>query len=590
MDNYKSLQYKHQNEFIKLSSRHKIIGFVRLLFALGFIYMAFQFSQNQLTGFLIGFFIFLFLFLRFLKIHQTISWNRTYHRILSEINSNEINFLKDGKSVFLSGDEFKIGNHNFANDLDIFGKNSLYEYLNRTYTYSGQKALADLLLSVKPSHQIIANQEAVKELSAKLEWRQKINALAILSKDSKMVYHKLVDWSKNNDFKLSKLIVWISIVSPILMIVFLGLYFFADSIFFGRISFLLFIGNLFVLATQLKSITRQINKTDEIHQIISAYSLIIQAIEDEVFESKELKLLQQKLINENTTASIQIKKLSKLFSSMDSINNPVGAILFNGFTLFHIHVFNKLLLWKKDNAIQVQEWLLVLGQIEALNSLANFSYNNSEFVFPELNNNQNFSFTSLGHPLIASNKRISNDISFQNQKLIVLSGSNMSGKSTFLRTVGINLLLSGIGAPVCASKATVCPIDIWVCMRLSDSLNDETSYFFAEVKRLKEIMNAVSSRPCFILLDEILRGTNSEDKRNGTIGVIKKINDLGAIGIVATHDLEVCELENEFPKNIANYCFESEVIANQLHFDYLLRKGICKNKNATFLMQQQGII
>lgn len=173
---------------------------------------------------------------------------------------------------------------------------------------------------------------------------------------------------------------------------------------------------------------------------------------------------------------------------------------------------------------------------------------------------------------------------------MILTGSNMSGKSTFLRSLGVNMVLGGIGSVVCASEATILPLPVLVSMRLSDSLSDSESYFFAEIKRLKQIMDVLEEKPAFVLLDEILRGTNSDDKRNGTIEVVKKIIAQKAIGAIATHDIEVCLTTNLHPEILTNRCFEVEIRDNELYFDYKLRSGICKNKSATFLMQKMGVI
>ena len=225
-----------------------------------------------------------------------------------------------------------------------------------------------------------------------------------------------------------------------------------------------------------------------------------------------------------------------------------------------------------------------------LNSLANMSYNNPEFVYPTLNTNFEIDFTNLSHPLLNGKIRIGNDVRFHPESFMILTGSNMSGKSTFLRSLGINMVLSGMGAPVCASQANVHPLPVLVSMRLSDSLSDSESYFFAEIKRLKQIMDELESRPAFVLLDEILRGTNSDDKRNGTIEVVKKVIGKNAIGAIATHDIEVCLTTNEYPNVLINKCFEVEIVNNELHFDYKLRDGICKNRSATFLMKKMGVI
>jgi len=275
---------------------------------------------------------------------------------------------------------------------------------------------------------------------------------------------------------------------------------------------------------------------------------------------------------------------------MDTIQNLITGVLFNGTFLFNLHIFKALILWKNQHAAVLENWLVVIGEFEMLNSLANVSYNNPDFVFPDLNTNYEISFSNLSHPLLSKKNRVGNDIDFQPQSFMILTGSNMSGKSTFLRSLGINMVLTGMGGAVCATKANVHPMPVLVSMRLSDSLSDSESYFFAEIKRLKQIMDELDHQPAFVLLDEILRGTNSDDKRNGTIEVIKKVIAKKAIGAIATHDIEVCLTTNNYPETLVNKCFEVEIINNDLHFDFVLRDGICKNKSATFLMKKIGVI
>jgi DNA mismatch repair ATPase MutS len=275
---------------------------------------------------------------------------------------------------------------------------------------------------------------------------------------------------------------------------------------------------------------------------------------------------------------------------MDSIGNFVTAIVFNGTFLFNVHVLKALMEWKKEHAEALEDWLEVIGEFEMLNSLANISHNNTDFVFPTLNTNFEIDFSNLSHPLLNPKTRVGNEVQFQPQSFMILTGSNMSGKSTFLRSLGINMVLTGMGAAVCASQANVHPLPVLVSMRLSDSLSDSESYFFAEIKRLKQIMDELAGNPAFVLLDEILRGTNSDDKRNGTIEVVKKIIAKKAVGAIATHDIEVCLTTNDYPNVLTNKCFEVEIQDNDLYFDYKLRNGICQNRSATFLMKKMGVI
>jgi len=352
----------------------------------------------------------------------------------------------------------------------------------------------------------------------------------------------------------------------------------------------IFIANLMTVGKSLKRIQSEIAQADNIDKIIKQYSLLVQKIESETFQSKKLKDLQQQLVIKNTTASIHLKQLSELFSRMDTISNLVAATLFNGTFLFHLHVLKALLKWKENYSEELEKWIAIIGEFEALNSLANLAYNNPDFIFPEINTEYKIGFKDLGHPLLNPATRVGNDTHFYPQSFMILTGSNMSGKSTFLRSLGVNMVLGGIGSVVCASEASIHPLPVLVSMRLSDSLADSESYFFAEIKRLKQIMDALEEQPAFVLLDEILRGTNSDDKRNGTIEVVKKVIAKKAIGAIATHDIEVCLTTNQYPDILTNQCFEVEIQNNELHFDYKLRSGICQNKSATFLMQKMGVI
>ena len=340
----------------------------------------------------------------------------------------------------------------------------------------------------------------------------------------------------------------------------------------------------------MKRIQLEIAHSSNIDTIISHYGLLLQKIEKEDFKAEKLIHLQKQLTYKNEKASVHLKQLASLFSSMDTIQNLITGVAFNGTFLFNLHIFKALIVWKNQHAAVLENWLVVMGEFEMLNSLANVSYNNPDFVFPELNTNYEISFSNLSHSLLSKKNRVGNNIDFQPQSFMILTGSNMSGKSTFLRSLGINMVLTGMGGVVCATQANVHPMPVLVSMRLADSLSDSESYFFAEIKRLKQTMDELDHQPAFVLLDEILRGTNSDDKRNGTIEVIKKVIAKKALGAIATHDIEVCLTTNEYPETLVNKCFEVEIRNNDLHFDFILRDGICKNKSATFLMKKMGVI
>jgi hypothetical protein len=590
MEIYKSRVAQFSQVASTLTKKYNSISISRLLaMVLFFVSIYYYLKTNALLYSLAAVF-FLVLFIILMRLHTSINTKRKINKALIDINTNEISYL-EGKAIpFENGIEFNDFHHPYAYDLDIFGAHSLFQNLNRTATYIGKKTFAKRLLSIAPNTEIEQNQEAVRELSAKIEWRQEFLAVAKVGEDTATSYQNLMRWTTFNSTPLSRITVLISYLSPLLFITFLILYAVTSKLIFASILGYVFIFNLMVLGRFVKRILAEVATSTNIDITIHQYSLLLEKIEKEPFTSQKLIQLQQQLKIENGNASAHLKKLSELFSSMDSISNFVTATVFNGTFLFNLHVFKALLKWKNNNGAALEQWLSVIGEMEMLNSLANFGYNNPDFVYPSLNSKYEVDFKGLSHPLLNKKTRIGNDVCFYPQSFMILTGSNMSGKSTFLRSLGINMVLAGIGSPVCALQANVHPLPVLVSMRLSDSLADSESYFFAEIKRLKQIMDELHHTPAFILLDEILRGTNSDDKRNGTIEVVKKVIAKNAIGAIATHDIEVCLTTNEYPETLVNKCFEVEIVNDELHFDYKLRDGICKNKSATFLMKKMGVI
>jgi len=540
-----------------------------------------------LLGLSISFLIAFFLLMRW---HSKLQFQIKMGEALRSINTNEREYLENNKLPFENGEEFIDFQHPYAYDLDVFGNHSLFQNMNRTATYIGKKTLAQQCVRLLPNEEIIRNQEAVKELADKLDWRQEFLALAKISQDTKSAYESLLKWSKSNSTPLSKGTVWISILSPVLFLGAAVAYWITSNVVYLNVLSFIFIFNLGFLGRFMKRIQLEIAHSSNIDTIISHYGLLLQKIEKEDFKAEKLIRLQKQLMYQNEKASVHLKQLASLFSSMDTIQNLITGVAFNGTFLFNLHIFKALIVWKNQHAAVLENWLVVMGEFEMLNSLANVSYNNPDFVFPELNTNYEISFSNLSHPLLSKKNRVGNDIDFQPQSFMILTGSNMSGKSTFLRSLGINMVLTGMGSVVCATQANVHPMPVLVSMRLADSLSDSESYFFAEIKRLKQIMDELDHQPAFVLLDEILRGTNSDDKRNGTIEVIKKVIAKKALGAIATHDIEVCLTTNDYPETLVNKCFEVEIINNDLHFDFVLRDGICKNKSATFLMKKMGVI
>ncbi|MEA3443975.1 MAG: DNA mismatch repair protein MutS, partial [Bacteroidota bacterium] len=276
----------------------------------------------------------------------------------------------------------------------------------------------------------------------------------------------------------------------------------------------------------------------------------------------------------------------------DNRNNMIMGIVLNALLLWDYKYMLKLEKWRSSNSENFDNWIKVISEFDAFSSLANFAYNNRQFVFPDVHQKEfKLEMKDAGHPLIPDNMRINNDLVVNGKSnFFIITGANMAGKSTFLRTVGVNLVMAMAGAPVCASRFVFKPVDVFTGMRTSDSLQKNESYFFAELSRLKTLIDLLrKGKEMFVILDEVLKGTNSKDKRLGSLALLRQLVGMEATGIIATHDVSLGDLEKEFPNNVSNRRFEVEIENDELIFDYKLKTGISRNLNATFLMKKMGI-
>jgi len=280
------------------------------------------------------------------------------------------------------------------------------------------------------------------------------------------------------------------------------------------------------------------------------------------------------------------------FSRLESIlgYNRANNFVVRGFFLPDLHIAAAIEKWGRRNKKKVSKWLECIYAFDELNSFGNLAYSYPQYSYPRFAEDMVFRAEGLGHPLMNTRNCITNSFDPQ-AKTVILTGANMSGKSTFLRSIGVNLVLAYAGAPVFASNLECCVARIHTCMRMTDSLDEDSSYFYTELTRLSQIMGELrAGQKMFILLDEVLKGTNSADKLSGSVGLVEEFSNFDCLCIIATHDLEMGKLENKYPESIKNYCFESELKNDQLSFDYKIKNGIAKNKNATFLMKKMNLI
>jgi MutS domain V len=577
---------KQVNKLINVVSFSRLGVFILILLSIFLITTSLSFYAYSLLGFsVIGFAL-------LVKYQLKLEKEKTQNDKLLEINKNELEYLTYNYSKFSNGSEFIDINHPFTSDLDVFGNGSLFQYLNRTSTLFGRNILAEIFNNLETNiDKIISRQDACKDLTGKSNWRQKFQATGSLTKIDASEIYKLKRWlNEPGNFIHNRKLIYSLWILPSLT--FLSIIFWLITKINVFTEVLLTIQFIYVLFKQ-----RQINviheKLSNKNKVIQSYSELLFMIEQEKFSAAELKNAQSVLVNDKNSAAKQIKRLSVILNAFDRRLNLLVSFILN--TLYMADIWNVVYLekWKETNKTQVDAWFNSIGKFDAFSSLANYAFNNPDFTFPEFNTvTKNFQATDIGHPLINPNKRICNDFILDEKNcFVILTGANMAGKSTFLRTIGLNMILGMTGAPVCAKQLSFYPMTLITSISVKDSLLDNESYFYAELKRLKLIIDELNAgKKIFILLDEILKGTNSNDKMNGSKALMKQFIQLEATGIIATHDVSLGEIENQYPKNIINHLFEVELDGERLFYDYKLRKGVCQKINATFLMKKMGII
>ena len=545
-------------------------------------YIAFTKNNLYFIISVISLIAFVYLVTKHLRLKQT----KSLIEAKLTINKTEIAVLNGTFSDLESGKEFINPEHYFSNDIDLFGVGSFFQYINRTATNEGKKLLATILTS-NDINSIEEKQKVTQELALKVKWRQHFTAVASLI-HTKTAIPVIVKWVHSYEQKLPTLLTLFSYIFSAISIVLIGLLSF-DVITFS-VLLIWFIIGLITTAFFFKNIQDLATETTKAKETFNQYHQLLAQIENEEFTNSTLKNKQAKIQQKNKKASTIFKEFSKRLDAFDQRNNIIIAIIGNGLFLWDIRNTIKIENWITTYKSTVEEWFNVVSFFDAQNSLANFVFNKPEYVFPIINNEKSvLNAVNLGHPLLNATKRIDNDFVIDNEEFFIVTGANMAGKSTFLRAVSLAIVMSNNGLPICAVKVKYNPVKLITSMRTSDSLSDDESYFYAELKRLKFIVNKIKTENYFIILDEILKGTNSKDKAIGSKKFVEKLNNSKSTGIIATHDVSLCELSTEY-QTIENYYFDAEIIDNELNFDYKMKNGVCKNMNASFLLKKMEII
>ena len=595
----------YDTNLLRLSKLLNRISLLRLvIFVISGILLFYFISSKLLAPILIVLPLSLLCFGAAVSYYSKTAFQKKHTAYLKGINESEILREECKLEGFDTGDRFIDHNHPYTSDLDIFGQHSIFQLVNRTTTESGMIRLSEWLAEPAPNDEICDRQEAIKELSQKLDWRQNFQASGMHFQNKKSDYYKLLDWVEAPVvlLKYRRIYMAVAIILPVLSL--LGLYFLilnanSSSRYIYLFSFIavLFINNR--ILKKVKPIADDIVETStENLNTLKGYQLLINKIESESFKSIKLFELQSILIKGKYSAYNEIKRLCRLldFSQQKSIKKiPIGGNLFypilNSFLLIDIYLIIGTEKWKSKNKAFLKLWSEVVSKFEVINSLAGFCYSNPSNTFPQLEEKNNYiHFESLGHPLINSNKRVCNNFHSEGQgDVVLITGSNMGGKSTFLRTVGVNLVLALTGAPCCAKYGQVSNLKLYTSMRTQDNLKEGISSFYAELMRIEKMLKLIeSSQNTFFLLDEMFKGTNSEDRHKGGFSLINQLSKLKTSGIIATHDIELAKLSGN-KKLVTNYSFNSEIKNDSMTFSYELHPGICHDFNASELMERSGI-
>jgi len=592
---YKSI-YAHYTERIQqtkadLSAIKKKIyslGTIRLLVFFGTIAAAYLFRGLGTTTIFITIVTGLILFLIFLVQYNKAQKKKQYLETSIQCDKNEIKGLDYDFSAFDGAPERIDSGHFYSLDLDIFGNQSLFQSINRTCTNYGKKVLINWFEKpLNQSSEIEKRQEAIKELSQKADFIHHFQVLGLINPGKNSDYAEIEKFAKSQDYISSrKLWKTLNIIVPSIWILCILLV--SISILPSGILVACYLITLAISESKTKKVNQLQEMTGKKVNILLSYSRLIQTVENEEFRSQKLRELQSGLTN----ASSKFKELAQLASELEQRANLVIHLLLNPLFLWDIKKSIQLEEWKEKQGENLLQWIKILGEFDAYNSLGKFKFNHPDYIFPSFTDNYfEMKGENLGHPLMNRNKCVHNPIQIEKYPFfLIITGANMAGKSTYLRTVGVNFVLACIGAPVCAQHLILYPAKLITSLRTSDSLNDNESYFFAELKRLKLIIDELhAGEKLFIILDEILKGTNSIDKQKGSLALIQQFVRLQSCGIIATHDLLLGNLENEFPNNVRNYRFEADIKNDELTFSYTLREGIAQNMNASFLMKKMGI-
>ena len=526
------------------------------------------------------------------KVHNRLYFRKEQLETQLKLNQDELKGLEGDYSVFDEGREFIDAGHPYSYDLDLFGRKSLFQALGRTCTHIGKQTLATWMqhhLTEKAA--IETRQESIRDMSRRMEFREAFRVTGSINRGADSDEEEISRWSQTPSVLQHlwwvKLCLW-AVPGINILLLALGLLNILSLSWFGMM-FTVFVILSFGLIQRVTLIQESYGKK---LKTLNRYARLITLAKGETWQAPALRELTDKLDIDGHSPAEALTQLSKELDRLDLRNNQLLYVILEGSMFFQLRQIVRIERWKARYGKYLMGWLEAVGELDALCSLGTFAYNHPAYTYPTITN-QPFCFLArnMGHPLMPEAQCVKNDATIPSRPyFLIITGANMAGKSTYLRTIGVNYLLACMGCPVCCESLTLYPAQLITSLRTTDSLSDNESYFFAELKRLKRIIDLLNKgQELFIILDEILKGTNSADKQKGSLDLIRQFMRLKADGIIATHDLLLGTLADQFPEYIRNYCFEADIKDNELTFSYRLREGVAQNMNACFLMRKMGI-
>jgi len=611
-ENFLSRQQQCQQAEQVAQRQHNELALWRLIWFLGVVFAVWMLHRaDQVAATLAVALAGIIGFLWMLKRHTSIRRTRDLNHHLAFINGDEAARLERKFLRPETGEQFMSPLHPYSGDLDVFGKLSLFRLLNRTHTYEGNRRLADWLLSPAKPETIHFRQQAVAQLVPQLDWRQTLEGLAYLNEAVSNPTASLHNWATAKVGPLPGYLNIARFVLPILTITLLAAWL------GGLVSGWAVLASIAVTGALLGRVSEQAKlvseQTQDIAAALDTFRDLLAHTESVTGKAERLRVIRDTLGSGSQSASVLVGQLSSLVQNFNFRRNPYFYLFVGLPVLWDVHYLVRLERWRQEHGPQLDRWFGALAEMESLNSLAGFAYAHPTYVQPDIVEPDHLTLDARQavHPLLVPGKGVANSLAMEGAngpshggpshgETILITGSNMSGKSTFLRTLGANAVLAMAGAVVSAEQFVISPVRLFTSMRTQDSLEESTSSFYAELKRLQILIRLSGepsdssglSAPILYFLDEILKGTNSADRHRGAEALIRQLHKTTAAGFVSTHDLELGQLTNttgEPLEFVRNYHFQSDIQDGKLLFDYRLRDGICQSFNASQLMRSIGI-